>query len=140
MAFLLFGIGFAMCLCRTQDNRMKNPIRDGRMKKKNVLTAVTDASVRKEVLENPEPVLVEFGTEWCGTCHILAPVIEGVASEFEGRIKVCWLDMDANARTVQEYGIRDLPTLLFFRHGRIVDHLIGAASKAELAARLKALL
>ena len=110
------------------------------MKKITVLTTVTDASFRKEVLENPEPVLVEFGTEWCGTCHILAPVIEGLASDFEGRIKVCWLDMDANTRVVQEYGIRDLPTLLFFRQGQIVDHLIGAAPKAELTARLEALL
>ena len=110
------------------------------MKKNTVLTTVTDASFRKEVLESPEPVLVEFGTEWCGTCHILAPVIEGLASEFAGRIKICWLDMDANARVVQEYGIRDLPTLLFFRQGQIVDHLIGAAPKAELTARLEALL
>ena len=101
---------------------------------------LTDADFQKEVLENRGSVLVEFGAEWCGPCQILAPMIEELVSEFEGRIKVCRLDVDHNERIPGDYGIWSLPTLLFFRSGRVVDHIIGVVPKVELTAKLKAVL
>ena len=110
------------------------------MKENTIHTILTDANFQKEVVENPEPVLVEFGADWCGTCHILAPIIEELGSEFKEQIKIGKLDVEANERVTGKYGIRDLPTLLFFKSGRVVDHIIGAALKVELTAKLKALL
>ena len=110
------------------------------MEENTLLTTVTDATFRQEVLENSGPVLVEFGAEWCGPCHILAPIIEELASEFRGKIKICMLDMDANPRATQDYGIGKIPTLLFFRDGRVVDHLVGVAPKEEIATKFNALL
>lgn len=102
--------------------------------------SVTDASFKAEVLDHREPVLVEFGADWCGPCHIVAPILEELTLEFKGKIKICQVDVDANEKVVNQYGVQGLPTFLFFKAGQVVDHMVGAVSKQMLKAKLNALL
>jgi thioredoxin 1 len=83
---------------------------------------LTAENFQKEVLENPAPVLVEFGADWSGACQMFAPVLEQLQEEFDGQIKLGWLDVEAHARTATAYGIQYLPTLLFFKQGRIYEN------------------
>jgi thioredoxin 1 len=101
---------------------------------------LTDENFQREVLERTELVMVDFWADWCGPCHIMAPVIEELAAEFEGEVRVGKLDVDANPQAAETYGIRSIPTILFFQDGKIVDQVIGVAPKIELATRLKKLL
>lgn len=101
---------------------------------------LTAKNFQKEVLENPTPVLVEFGAEWSGACEMLAPVFEQLQEEFNGQIMLGRLDVDAYARIAAAYGIQNLPTLLFFRQGQVVDQIIGVAPRQVIATRLRALL
>ncbi|MDA2929796.1 thioredoxin [Acidobacteria bacterium AH-259-O06] len=101
---------------------------------------LTEENFQSEVLESTEPVLVDFWAAWCGPCRVIAPVIEELAVDFEGRAKVGKLDIDDNASISMQYGIRSIPTLLFFKDGQVVDQVVGAASKKLLADRLNALL
>jgi len=110
------------------------------MKENANYTVLNDANFQREVLESPKPVLVEFGAQWCGTCHIIAPIIEDLASAFEEQIKVCKMDVDAHERVSHGYGIQDLPTLLFFKNGQVVDHIVGAVPKNVIAAKIDGLL
>src|SRR5512145_2975500 len=103
-------------------------------------TTLTDANFQKEVLDSPKPVLVEFGADWCGACDMLAPILERLREEFDGQIKIARLDVDACARLVAEYGIRDVPTLVLFKNGRIVDEIIGVVPRQVIAGKLRALL
>ena len=101
---------------------------------------LTDENFQKEVMENPEPVLVEIGAEWCGTCHIMAPIIEKLAVQYKGRIKIGKLNIDTNIRIAREYGINELPIMLFFKNGQVVGHVIGAVSKNVLEEQIRAVL
>jgi thioredoxin 1 len=100
---------------------------------------LTDANFRQEVLESSEPVLVDFWAAWCGPCRVIAPAIEELASEFRGRAKIGKLDVDHNPQTAMQYGVRSIPTLLFFKDGRVADQLIGAVPKKIMADKLEAL-
>jgi thioredoxin 1 len=100
---------------------------------------LTDSTFQEEVLNADQPVLVDFWAVWCGPCRRIAPMIEELAEEFEGRAKVAKLDVDHNPETAMAYGIRSIPTLLFFKDGRPVDHLVGVSSKRELSQKLEAL-
>ena len=99
----------------------------------------TDSNFEEEVLNADVPVLVDFWAAWCGPCRIIAPFIEELAEEYEGQAKVVKLDVDSNPQTAMNFGIRSIPTLLFFKDGEVADQLIGAAPKKQLASRLEAL-
>lgn len=102
--------------------------------------ALTEENFDAEVLEESGPVLVIFSAEWCGSCHMMAPVIEELASDYEGQINVGKLDIDHNPGVTARYGIRSTPTLLFFRNGQLVDHVVGVVPKRVLAEKIHALL
>ena len=100
---------------------------------------VTDSNFKDEVVGSEQPVLVDFWATWCGPCRMIAPMIEELAGQFEGRAKVAKMDVDQNPRTAMQFGIRSIPTLLFFKDGQVVDQLIGASSKKALAEKLESL-
>jgi len=89
-----------------------------------------------EVLDSPLPVLVDFWAAWCGPCRSIAPAIEALAAEFEGRVKVGKVDVDEHPELATEYGVQGIPTLLVFRGGRVVDQVVGAVPKQVLADKL----
>ena len=101
---------------------------------------LTDAGFRKEVLESDRLVVVEFSANWSGLCQILAPVIEEMALKFRTRVKFCIIDIDDNGDVAKAYGIGKIPTILFFKEGQVVDHIVGAVPKADIAHKLNALL
>ncbi|HJP34192.1 MAG TPA: thioredoxin [Candidatus Latescibacteria bacterium] len=101
---------------------------------------VTDDTFEAEVLQATEPVLVDFGATWCGPCRTLEPIVEELAREYAGRVKVAKLDADDHPQTVAKFQIRGLPTLLFFRGGQVQDTLVGVAAKGQLTEKLDAVL
>lgn len=99
----------------------------------------TDENFNEEVLSSNVPVLVDFYADWCGPCKMLAPVIETLAAEFEGKIKIGKLNVDNAPDTAQKYGIMSIPTLLYFKNGEIVQKTIGVVAKSEIEQTLNRL-
>ena len=99
----------------------------------------TDENI-KEAIQSGKPVVVDFWAEWCGPCRMVGPVVEELSKEYEGRVIIGKLDVDENVETPNQYGIRNIPTILFFKDGQVVDKQIGAAPKAMLAAKVEGLL
>ena len=93
---------------------------------------VGGAEFAREVLESSQPVLVDFTANWCPPCRALAPVIESLASEYEGRIKMAKLNVDDHQATAEQYSVRAIPTLLFFKGGKVVKQIVGAVPRAKL--------
>jgi thioredoxin 1 len=99
----------------------------------------TDANYN-EVLNAGKPVVIDFWAEWCGPCRAVAPAIEELAHEYEGKVEIGKVDVDANTAITEQFAIRNIPTILFFKNGQLVDKHVGVASKAALAAKIDALL
>ena len=99
--------------------------------------AVTDQSFESEVLHSAQPVLVDFWATWCGPCRMIAPIIEEIATEYGAKLKVTKVDVDSNPSISARYGIKGIPTLLIFKGGKVVDQVVGAASKQQLLQRLQ---
>ena len=102
------------------------------------LIEFTDANFQQEVLNSDVPVLVDFWAVWCGPCKIIAPYVEQIADEYQGKVKVGKLDVDNNPQVSMQYGIRSIPTLLIFRDGKIADQIIGAVPKQAIMQKLDA--
>jgi thioredoxin 1 len=99
---------------------------------------VTDATFEEEVVKADSPVLVDYWAEWCGPCKMIAPVLEEIAKEYEGQLKVCKLNIDENNDTPPKFGIRGIPTLMLFKGGSVEATKVGALSKSQLSAFIDA--
>ena len=95
---------------------------------------LTDDSFESEVLQAEQPVLVDYWADWCGPCKMIAPVLEEIADEYDGKIKVAKLNIDENSGTPPKYGIRGIPTLMLFKGGNVEATKVGALSKSQLTA------
>jgi thioredoxin 1 len=93
---------------------------------------VSDSSFEADVLKSKDPVLVDFWAEWCGPCRMVAPVLEEVAGELAGKLKIVKLNVDENPQTASKYGIMSIPTLMIFKNGELASRQIGAAPKSKL--------
>jgi len=98
---------------------------------------VTDSSFKQDVLESDIPVLVDFWAPWCGPCRMVAPVVDEIAQQYEGKVKVVKLNTDENPQVASQYGIRSIPTLMIFKGGQRVDMVVGAVPKTTLSNTLE---
>ncbi len=102
------------------------------MPEKTLPVIVTDKTFEEEILRSDIPALVDFWASWCAPCRMVSPIIEELAQEYKGRLKVAKLNVDENTETPTRYGIRGIPALLLFKDGELVDQMVGAASKSSL--------
>ncbi|MFC4308585.1 thioredoxin [Steroidobacter flavus] len=100
--------------------------------------AVTDASFKDQVLGAAGPVLVKFEADWCGPCKAMKPMIEDIARDYDGRLTVATIDVDANSQTAYRFGVRGVPTVLLFKGGEVVGQKVGLPRKADLTALIDA--
>ena len=99
----------------------------------------TDENI-KEIINSGKPVVIDFWAEWCGPCRMVGPLVEELAKEYEGRVQIGKMNVDDNTETPETYGIRNIPTILFFKDGLLVDKQVGATQKTVLATKVEALL
>ena len=100
--------------------------------------SVTDTSFEADVLKSSEPVVVDFWAEWCGPCKMIAPILEEIAVEYQGRLTVAKVNIDNNPGTPQRYGVRGIPTMILFKDGEVLATKVGALAKSQLAAFIDA--
>lgn len=101
---------------------------------------LTDTTFESEVIKSDKPVLVDFWAPWCGPCRMMSPIVEELAKEYNGKAKICKMNTDENPQMAQEYSISAIPTLLFFKDGKVVKEIVGLQSKEELKEILDSLL
>ena len=101
------------------------------------VTTVTDANFQSEIASNDGLSMVDFWASWCGPCRLIAPFVEQLADEYAGQVKVGKLDVDANQRTAAQFGVRSIPTVLFFKNGQLVDQVVGAVPKPALDRKIQ---
>lgn len=101
---------------------------------------VTDDSFEAEVKNSDIPVLVDFWAPWCGPCKMIAPILDEIAGEYDGKVKIAKVDVDSNPKTPASFSIMSIPALLFFKNGEIVDQVIGAVPKAQLMSKIDSIL
>lgn len=100
----------------------------------NNIKTISDASFEADVLKSDKPVLVDFWAEWCGPCKMIAPIVDEVATQYDGKVNFMKMDVDSNPQTPAKFGIRGIPTLILFKNGAIVSQKVGALSKSQLTA------
>ncbi len=101
---------------------------------------ITDASFASDIIESGQPAMVDFWAVWCGPCRMVGPIVEEIAGEFQGKAIVGKVDVDTNQEVAAKYGIRNIPTILFFKNGEVVDKVVGVAPKEQLVEKLNAIL
>ena len=101
--------------------------------------AVTNENLA-EVMNSDMPVVIDFWAEWCGPCRMVGPIVDELATEYDGRVKVCKCDIEQCDEAVAKFGIRNIPTIIFVKGGQVVDKQVGAAKKSDLVAKLEKLL
>lgn len=101
------------------------------------LLYLSDANFAREVLQSAQPTLVDFYADWCGPCRAIAPIVEEIAHELAGRLKVAKLDVDQNQELALQYGVQSIPTLILFKNGKEVERLIGYMSKSKLLSKIE---
>jgi len=99
---------------------------------------VTDSTFDEVVLSSEKPVIVDFWAEWCGPCRMIAPILAELAEEYHDKIIVTKVDVDSNPESAAKFGIRNIPTMLFFKDGKVVDKQVGAVAKKVLESKIKA--
>jgi thioredoxin 1 len=101
------------------------------------LLHLNDNNFKKEVLESPLTVLVDFWATWCGPCKMIAPIIEELSVEYQGKIKIAKINVEESPRVATQYGIMSIPTLVFFKKGKVMEQVVGALNKAELKKKIE---
>ena len=99
--------------------------------------AVTDSDFETQIEKHEGLAVVDFWATWCGPCRLIAPILDQLASEYQGKAKVAKLDVDANVRTASRFNVRSIPTILFFKNGKLVDQVVGAVPKPQLEQKFK---
>lgn len=147
-ALLFISLSLILLSCKNdkkEDNKKDAQIEDNQVinnknkEKKIMALEITDATF-EDVLKSDKPVVIDFWAEWCGPCRMVGPIVEELATEYDGKVVIGKVDVDNNDEITSKYGIRNIPTILFIKNGEVVDKQVGAAQKSALVEKINGLL